>query len=96
MHVFVTSVSHVGLQRLKNLRLGEPGKETNRQKVLTKLCFFIATGRNAMVVVTCAIVSYVFKTHGQTPFVLTGAVLHCKGSLACLVPNILCSISDAV
>jgi hypothetical protein len=60
------------LQRLKDMRLGEPGKETSRQKALTKLCFFIATGRNAMVVVICAVISYVFKSQGQTPFVLTG------------------------
>lgn len=56
------------------MRLGEPGKETSRQKALTKLCFFIATGRNAMVVVICAVISYVFKSHGQTPFVLTGQI----------------------
>jgi hypothetical protein len=54
------------------MKLGEPGKETGRQRALTKLCFFIATGRNAMVVVICAVISYVFKSNGQTPFVLTG------------------------
>jgi hypothetical protein len=64
------------LQRLKNMRLGEAGKQTTRQKALTKLCFFIATGRNAMVVVICAVMSYIFNTHGQTPFVLTGAKLY--------------------
>jgi hypothetical protein len=64
------------LQRLKDMRLGEPGKQTSRQKALTKLCFFVATGRNAMVVVICAVMSYVFKSYGQTPFVLTGVKLY--------------------
>jgi hypothetical protein len=72
------------LQRLKGMRLGEAGKETNRQKALTKLCFFIATGRNAMVVVICAVMSYIFNTHGQTPFVLTGAKLYHFISLPCI------------
>ena len=64
------------------MRLGESGKETIRQKALTKLCFFIATGRNAMVVVICAAIAYGFKSHGQEPFMLTGVV---NSSLHCLV-----------
>jgi len=67
------------------VKLGESGKETSRQKALTRLCFFIATGRNAMVVVICAAMSYIFKSHGQTPFMLTGVI---NSSLDCLVSNI--------
>jgi len=67
------------------VKLGESGNETSRQKALNKLCFFIATGRNAMVVVICAVISYAFKSHGQTPFTLTGII---SSSLDCLVSNI--------
>ena len=76
------------LQRLKDVKLGEPGKESSRQKAVTKLFFFIATGRNAMVVVICAIISYAFKSQGQTPFILTGLT-------NCLVSNISASVSSA-
>lgn len=62
--------------------MGESGKETSRQKALTKLCFFIATGRNAMVVVICAVISYAFKSHGQTPFMLTGVINSSQNALS--------------
>lgn len=71
-HKYLSYISVFMLQRLKDMKLGEPGKVTGRQRALTKLCFYIATGRNAMVVVICAVISYGFKSHGQTPFILTG------------------------
>lgn len=67
-------ISLLCLRRLKDVKLGEAGKETSRQRALTKMCFFIATGRNAMVVVICAVISFAFKRHGQTPFILTGQI----------------------
>jgi hypothetical protein len=80
----VKPVHTLFLQRLKDVKLGEPGKETGQQKVLTKLCFFIATGRNAMVVVICAVISYAFKSHGQIPFILTGVKNYQSTNLPCL------------
>lgn len=34
----------------------------------------IGTARNALVVILCAVVSYIFEIHDRTPFVLTGHI----------------------
>ncbi|XP_069685134.1 sodium-independent sulfate anion transporter-like isoform X2 [Periplaneta americana] len=62
------------LRKLKDVKLGEEGMETSKQKAISKLCFFIATGRNAMVVVICAAMAYGFENNGKAPFKLTGHI----------------------
>ncbi|KAJ9600808.1 hypothetical protein L9F63_001020 [Diploptera punctata] len=64
----------LSLRKLKDIKLGETGKETTKQKSLMKLFFYIATGRNALVVIICAGTAAVFKSNGQEPFKLTGHI----------------------
>ncbi|KAL0123840.1 hypothetical protein PUN28_005995 [Cardiocondyla obscurior] len=42
---------------------------------LKRFLWMIGTARNALVVVLCAIVSYIFETHGEAPYVLTGHIV---------------------
>nr|CAD7440334.1 unnamed protein product [Timema bartmani] len=63
----------LALRKLKDLKPG--GKsQTNRQKALGKVLWFVSTGRNAMVVVLCAALAYFFSTMEQAPFLLTGKI----------------------
>ncbi|XP_077260060.1 sodium-independent sulfate anion transporter isoform X1 [Temnothorax americanus] len=41
---------------------------------LKKFLWTIGTARNALVVVLCAVASYIFETHGGAPYVLTGHI----------------------
>lgn len=47
-------------------------KVSNR--VLKKSVWFLGTGRNAIVVILCAVISYVYENRGGAPFVLTGHI----------------------
>ncbi|XP_071637302.1 sodium-independent sulfate anion transporter isoform X2 [Temnothorax longispinosus] len=41
---------------------------------LKKFLWTIGTARNALVVVLCAVASYIFETHGGAPYILTGHI----------------------
>lgn len=45
---------------------------------LSKTLWFVTTGRNALVVVTCIIVCYILENNGITPFTLTGSFPYFK------------------
>ncbi|XP_014476440.1 PREDICTED: sodium-independent sulfate anion transporter-like [Dinoponera quadriceps] len=41
---------------------------------LKRFLWMIGTARNALVVILCAVASYIFETHGGAPFILTGHI----------------------
>lgn len=41
---------------------------------LRRFLWTIGTARNALVVVLCAVASYIFETHGGAPYILTGHI----------------------
>ncbi|XP_043522296.1 sodium-independent sulfate anion transporter-like isoform X2 [Frieseomelitta varia] len=43
-------------------------------RTLKKLIWFLGTGRNALVVILCAVASYIFENRGGAPFILTGHI----------------------
>lgn len=53
-------------QKLKDIKVSNG--------ILRKLIWFVGTGRNALVVILCAVASYVFENHGEVPFALTGNI----------------------
>ena len=57
---------------LLTLKLLKDAKVSNR--VIQKSIWFLGTGRNALVVILCAVVSYVYESRGGAPFVLTGHI----------------------
>ncbi|XP_066250806.1 sodium-independent sulfate anion transporter-like isoform X1 [Euwallacea similis] len=65
----------LAMRKLKDY--GEPPvADTNDKAGFTykKIIWFASVGRNAMVVVSCAIIAYVFKFHNEKPFSLTSKV----------------------
>ncbi|XP_076624180.1 sodium-independent sulfate anion transporter isoform X1 [Colletes latitarsis] len=54
------------LKKLKDLKVSN--------EILKKSIWFLGTGRNALVVILCAVVSYVYENHGGAPFILTGHI----------------------
>ncbi|XP_051171323.1 sodium-independent sulfate anion transporter-like [Leptopilina boulardi] len=47
-------------------------KSSNR--FISRLIWFIGTGRNALVVILCATISYIFESRSKAPFILTGHI----------------------
>lgn len=43
-------------------------------EVFKKFLWLMGTGRNALVVIVCALVSYIYETRGGAPFILTGHI----------------------
>ncbi|XP_017892165.1 sodium-independent sulfate anion transporter-like [Ceratina calcarata] len=66
------------LKKLKDLKVSNP--------ILSKTIWFLGTGRNALVVIACATVSYVYENRGQAPFSLTG---HIQAGLPSIDPPLL-------
>ncbi|XP_003400635.1 sodium-independent sulfate anion transporter-like [Bombus affinis] len=66
---------------LLTLKILKDAKVSN--KILSKLIWFLGTGRNALVVILCAVVSYVFESRGGAPFILTG---HVEAGLPSVTP----------
>ncbi|XP_033336485.1 sodium-independent sulfate anion transporter [Megalopta genalis] len=54
------------LKKLKDVKVSN--------KMLKKSIWFLETGRNAIVVIVCAVISYVYEKRGGAPFVLTGEI----------------------
>ncbi|XP_028049291.1 sodium-independent sulfate anion transporter [Monomorium pharaonis] len=54
------------------LRYLKDKKVTNT--TLKRFLWTVGTTRNALVVVLCAVASYIFETHGEAPYVLTGHI----------------------
>ncbi|OAD55739.1 Sodium-independent sulfate anion transporter [Eufriesea mexicana] len=63
------------LKRIKDVKVSN--------RILRKLTWFLGTGRNALVVILCAAVSYIFENRGGAPFILTG---HIDGGLPSVAP----------
>ncbi|XP_031837112.1 sodium-independent sulfate anion transporter isoform X2 [Nomia melanderi] len=57
---------------LLTLKKLKDAKVSNR--ILKKSIWFLGTGRNAIVVILCAVISYVYESRGGAPFVLTGHI----------------------
>ncbi|XP_047106126.1 sodium-independent sulfate anion transporter-like [Schistocerca piceifrons] len=68
------------LRKVKDIPVGpaDPKEKTKIQKILGQLLWFVSTTRNIIVVVVCAVMAYMFKEHGEEPFILTGEI---KGGL---------------
>lgn len=62
-------------QKLKDIKVSNG--------ILRKLIWFVGTGRNALVVILCAVASYIFENHGEVPFALTG---HIDAGLPTIAP----------
>ncbi|XP_076234572.1 sodium-independent sulfate anion transporter [Calliopsis andreniformis] len=54
------------LKALKDLKVSN--------NVFKKFIWFVGTGRNALVVILCAVVSYIYESRGGAPFILTGHI----------------------
>lgn len=63
------------LQKVKDLKVSN--------EILGKSIWFLGTGRNALVVILCAVVSYVYEGYGGAPFILTG---HIDSGLPSIAP----------
>lgn len=63
------------LKKLKDIKVSNG--------ILRKLIWFVGTGRNALVVILCAVASYIFENHGEVPFALTG---HIDAGLPTIAP----------
>ncbi|KAG8223320.1 hypothetical protein J437_LFUL001197 [Ladona fulva] len=59
------------IRMLKDFKVKE---DTPRGRTLNKFFWFFANARNALVVVVCAFIAFIFKSKGETPFVLTGEI----------------------
>ncbi|KAL1497196.1 hypothetical protein ABEB36_008193 [Hypothenemus hampei] len=66
----------LAMRKLKDY--GEPPianqNQTEKSSVYKKLIWFTSVGRNAMVVVSCAVMAFIFQYHNQKPFSLTAKV----------------------
>ncbi|XP_068084197.1 sodium-independent sulfate anion transporter [Anabrus simplex] len=67
----------LSLRKLKdiNIPFDEGNPKAGRKKALKKILWFISTGRNAMVVIACAAIAYIFKQNGDVPFALAGNIV---------------------
>ncbi|XP_015436479.1 PREDICTED: sodium-independent sulfate anion transporter-like [Dufourea novaeangliae] len=78
-------VSNIGRTRIPDLILScccilvlltlkklKDAKVSNQ--ILKKSIWFLGTGRNAIVVVLCAVISYIYEIRGGAPFILTGHI----------------------
>ncbi|XP_054007731.1 sodium-independent sulfate anion transporter-like [Hylaeus anthracinus] len=54
------------LKKLKDVKVSN--------NILKKSIWFLGTGRNALVVIICAVVSYIYENRGGAPFILTGHI----------------------
>ncbi|KAJ2945881.1 hypothetical protein O0L34_g4786 [Tuta absoluta] len=72
------SDSTLGITCIVTLLLMRKMKDLNLpvgQKGLKKTLWLLSTSRNALVVITCTVIAFVYKNnYGETPFVLTGTV----------------------
>ncbi|KAK1124251.1 hypothetical protein K0M31_006625 [Melipona bicolor] len=57
---------------LLTLKKLKDAKVSNR--IFKTLIWFLGTGRNALVVILCAVASYIFENRGGAPFILTGHI----------------------
>ncbi|XP_020300712.1 sodium-independent sulfate anion transporter-like [Pseudomyrmex gracilis] len=62
------------LKHLKDRKSAGKNQVGAKKLSLSRLFWVIGTARNALVVVLCAVASYIFETHGGAPFVLTGHI----------------------
>ncbi|XP_075221176.1 sodium-independent sulfate anion transporter-like isoform X2 [Lycorma delicatula] len=71
---FMCIVTLASLKKLNSINFNL--KNSTRSQQLKRLCWFISTGRNALVVVICSSLSYYFKHNlNITPFTLTGNIV---------------------
>ncbi|CAK9801330.1 Sodium-independent sulfate anion transporter [Anthophora plagiata] len=63
------------LKKLKDIKVSNG--------ILKKSIWFLGTGRNALVVILCAVVSYIYENRGGAPFYLTG---HINAGLPSITP----------
>ncbi|CAK9817230.1 Sodium-independent sulfate anion transporter [Anthophora quadrimaculata] len=63
------------LKKLKDIKVSNG--------ILKKFIWFLGTGRNALVVILCAVVSYIYENRGGAPFYLTG---HINAGLPSITP----------
>lgn len=69
------------LQKIKDFRFGPSDTKECRMvhNVLNNAIWFISTARNIIVVVFCAVLTYLFEAHGTaSPFMLTGTYFGCQ------------------
>nr|CAD7440335.1 unnamed protein product [Timema bartmani] len=64
------------LRKLKDVKLGpKDDKPSERQRVLMKIFWLVSTSRNALVVIVCSVLAFMFHTSEKgLPFLLTGTV----------------------
>ncbi|XP_054284066.1 sodium-independent sulfate anion transporter-like [Macrosteles quadrilineatus] len=63
----------LSLRTLKDFRVGNP-ENKEEHKVINGIIWFLSTGRNALVVLMCSIVAFLFQQNEWTPFKLTGKI----------------------
>nr|CAD7588522.1 unnamed protein product [Timema genevievae] len=64
------------LRKLKDVKLGpKDDKPSDRQRLLMKIFWLVSTSRNALVVIVCSVLAFMFHTSEKgLPFLLTGTV----------------------
>lgn len=69
------------LQLLASIKLGEANENDTKnaqpstfQKVINKLLWLVGTSRNAILVVICGVIGYMFNVSGEPPFKLIGYI----------------------
>ncbi|XP_075211172.1 sodium-independent sulfate anion transporter isoform X2 [Lycorma delicatula] len=60
------------LRKLKDFKVTL--SEKNKEEIINKSAWLLSTSRNALIVVFCSSLAYIFDKNGSTPFVLTGPV----------------------
>ncbi|XP_017785037.1 PREDICTED: sodium-independent sulfate anion transporter [Nicrophorus vespilloides] len=66
----------LALRKLKDVRVSPIGvKQTKNQRYISKALWLISTARNALIVIVCSVVAYLYEASGSaSPFILTGNV----------------------
>ncbi|XP_003708291.1 sodium-independent sulfate anion transporter [Megachile rotundata] len=63
-------------RKLKDIKFGSSNEKPHKyQRILLKIIWLIATARNALVVIVCSTIAYIFNSADSgSPFILTGPV----------------------
>lgn len=72
--LLLINLSYFTFQFIGSISIGPKEKPTTCQKIINKFLWFIGTARNAILVIVCALISYVLSLSGPPPFEVIGDV----------------------
>ncbi|KAL1495018.1 hypothetical protein ABEB36_010508 [Hypothenemus hampei] len=62
------------LRLVAQINIGRTGDPTKAQQIINKSLWVFGTSRNAILVIVCGVIGYIFCQHGEPPFILIGPV----------------------